>query len=346
LNEGIFDKHIKGTLAAEEKRKQQILDTAALVFARLGYAATIDQIAEEMGVTKGHIYYYFNSKQDILFQIFRQAMSYFLAEIAAVNTPDLPPDYRLKAIFKKHIMAICENRAIMTVFMDLRRDLLPDNWREIAASRNRYENLLQDLIREGMEKGYFTAINEKIVSYTLLGSINWVYVWFHENGELRSEEVADIMAEYLLRGIKKWPELDIAKTGKTITELSIGEEASFSKSFTEKDLHNYSGISGDYLTIDNDAQKVIDNGIISSLIFTVIKMILPGPGSIVVETTFRHHEQVNVGDAVTAKVKIVKINLQKNMVEMELSWFNQGNKVAEGFALVQPPVKKLKTGNL
>lgn len=339
MNDGLFNKHTKGALSTEEKRKQQILDAAALVFARLGYAATIDQIAEEMGVTKGHIYYYFSSKQDILFQIFRKAMDYFLAEISAVNTPELPPDYRLKEIFKKHILAICENRAIMTVFMDLRRDLLPENWREIATSRNQYESLLQDLIREGMEKDIFTAKNEKIVSYTLLGSINWVYVWFQENGELQSEEVADIMADYLLRGIKKWPDLDIKKSGKTVAELSIGDEASYSKSFTENDLYNFAGISGDYLFINQDAQKAINSGIISSLIFTVINMILPGKGSKVIETNFRRIEQVYVGDAVTAKVKIIKKDLQKNLVDMELSWFNQkNNKVAEGWAVVQPPV--------
>ncbi len=339
MNEGIFKKLNKRTLATEEKRKQQILDAAALVFARLGYAATIDQIAEEMGVTKGHIYYYFSSKQDILFQVFRKAMDYFLAEISAVNTPELPPDYRLKEIFKKHILAICENRAIMTVFMDLRRDLLPDNWREITASRNQYENLLQDLIREGMENGFFTATNEKIVSYTLLGSINWVYVWFQENGEMQAEEVADIMADYLLRGIKKWPDLDITKSGKKVTELEIGDEASYSKSFTENDLNIFAGISGDYLFVNRDVQKVIHSSIISSLVFTVINMILPGTGSKVIETNFRYLEQVYVGDAVTAKVKITKKDLQKNLIEMELNWFNQGkNKVAEGWAVVQPPV--------
>ncbi len=345
----IFDRNNKDNHSTEIRRKKQILETAAQVFARIGYSASIDQIAEEMGVTKGHIYYYFSSKQDILFQIFRQAMDYFLAETTNVTLENLPADQRLKEIFKKHIVAICENRAIMTVFMDLRRDLLPDHWREIAASRNEYETLLQGLIREGMNKGFFIPANEKVLSYTLLGAINWVYVWFQEKGELEKEEIAEIMADYLLRGLRRWPELDTFEIGKTIDEINVGDMASYSKTLTENDICLFAGVTGDYnpfnLNKNNGktvpARPVAHGGLISALVSPVIGMILPGIGTSVLETTCRHQAPAYAGDTITASAVVKKKDEKENVLKMKLSWFNQdGVEVACGEATVSPPLIK------
>lgn len=203
MNKDIFTRDISDITNAEEGRKQQVLAAASRVFANQGYSATIDQIAGEMGVTKGHIYYYFNSKQEILFQIFSQAMNSFLDGIDAANNPHLPIDQRLQAILKAHIMAICENKAVMTVFMDLRRELIPEHWQKILSSRNRYEQIIQSLIKEGIEQGCFVRKNEQILSYTILGSINWVYVWFREKGKLEKEEIAQLISDYLLRGLRR-----------------------------------------------------------------------------------------------------------------------------------------------
>jgi len=344
---GIFKKHSKGDISVETKRKQQILETASQVFARLGYTATIDQIAEEMGVTKGHIYYYFSSKQDILFQIFRQAMDFFLEETTAVSSRKLPADERLKAIFKNHIIAICENRAIMTVFMDLRRDLLPEHWRDIAASRKEYEMLIQGLIREGIDRGYFIEENEKILSYTLLGAINWVYVWFQEQGELEKEKLSEMMADYLLRGLRRWSEPDTFETGKTISEIKVGDSASFSKTISDNDVCLYAGIIGDFnpMHLNEDfarktvyGKKVAPGSMVASLINPVLGMILPGHGSAVSETSFRSLNPVFPGDTITASATVLERDEQKNLVKMDLKWENQeGVRVAEGIAVVIPP---------
>lgn len=352
MSGSIFKKNHKRNLSSEVNRKQQILETAAQVFARLGYSASIDQIAEEMGVTKGHIYYYFSSKQEILFQIFKQAMEFFLAETTAVNTQNLPADQRLKAIFKKHIIAICENRAIMTVFMDLRRDLLPDHWREIAVSRKEYEALLQDLIQEGIDGGYFISENKKILSYTLLGAINWVYVWFQEKGEFSKDEVAEIMSDYLLQGLKRWPSMDIIETGKTVNEVEIGETASYSKTVTDTDICLFAGITGYYNPLqlnerlagkDSESKPEVHSSIISSLISPVIDMILPGIGGSALETTVRHRAPVYPGDIITASAVVTGINETEDLLIMDLHWFNQdGIEIASGETTVKPPRKERK----
>ncbi len=338
MGESIFDKQYRDPQIVEEKRKQQILETAALVFARLGYAASIDQIAEEMGVTKGHIYYYYSSKQDILFQIFRQAMDLFLAQISSVNILGLPPDQRLKAIFKKHISVICENRAIMTVFMDLRRDLLPENWSEIANSRNQYEELLQELIREGATKGYFDVENEKVISFTLLGAINWVYVWYQERGMHSAETVAEMMSDYLLRGLKKWPAAGSAQSCMDISEIKIGETVSVSRTFTANDIQAYTTIAGGCQEVYHEGRQVVQNQMIAALISTVVDLLVRHVGAIVRESTFVYGNPLFEGDTVTVRAEVESKSNQENSITVSLCWFNQDDlPVASGRAVIEHP---------
>lgn len=351
MADGLFERY-NNAASSEDKRKQQILTTASNLFAKMGYSATIDQIAEEMGVTKGHLYYYFKSKQEILFQIFRQAMDSFLAVIHQADNPELPAAQRLKSILKAHIIAICENRNIMTVFMDLRRDLLPEHWREIAASRKSYESLIQKLIREGIAEGYFIPENEKILSFTILGSINWVYVWFQEQGEMSKENIAELMSEYLLQGLGRWTAMSSVKLGKTINEISIGDSASFSKTISETDVYLFAGITGDFnpMHVNEEfarktmfGKRIAHGGIATSMIAPVLGTILPGLGTVALEISCRYKAPVYPGDTITASATVLEKNEPKNRIRMELKWVNQeGVEVAVGEGTVMPPREEYK----
>lgn len=348
MNKDIFTRNIPEKNNIEDRRKQQVLATASKVFADQGYSATIDQIAAAMGVTKGHIYHYFSSKQEILFQIFSQGMNSFLEQVEAANKPGLPVDERLQAVLRAHIEAICDNKAVMTVFMDLRRELLPEHWQDILISRDRYEQIIQNLIREGIDRGYFVPNDEKILSYTILGSINWVYVWFQQNGQSDKAKISRLMSDYLLTGLKKHAELGTVQSGKTINEINIGDSASFSKTISETDVYMFAGISGDFNPIHVDeiyasktmfGKRVAHGGITESLIYAVLGTLLPGFGTVALETTCRFKAPVFFGDTITASVTVKEKTVEKNRIRLNLQWLNQDDiTVAEGEALVIPPV--------
>jgi len=352
LAKSIFEKDSDDKSAPELARKRQILTVASELFAHNGYSATVDQIAKKMGVTKGHIYYYFNSKQEILYQIFRKAMDFFMEEIEEANTPDFPVDQRLKAVLKSHIIAICENKDIMTVFMDLPKDLAKEYWEEIVVSRKKYERLIQELIKEGINKEYFVKENEKLLSYTILGSINWVYVWFQENAELSKEIVSEMMSSYLVNGLRNLHNLESVKLGKTIAEIDVNDSASLSKTISETDIYFFAGISGDYnpryisdsfSRHTSSGKRTVHEGITSSLISPVINNILPGTGTELLESTCRHKNPVYPGDTITATALVVEKKADQNMIKMQLKWVNQHEEVvAEGEALVNPPQKEFR----
>ncbi len=141
-------------------------------------------------------------------------------------------------------------------------------------------------------------------------------------------------------------------TGKTINEINMGDEASFSKTISETDIYLFAGITGDFNPAHVDetfAQKTffktrIAHGMLSAgFISTILGTLLPGPGTIYMGQSLKFRAPVRIGDTITAKAKVIEINKEKNRIKLETTCTNQDGKVVvDGEALVSPP-KPAKT---
>lgn len=138
--------------------------------------------------------------------------------------------------------------------------------------------------------------------------------------------------------------------GKTINEIEIGEEASFTKTISETDVYNYAGVTGDFNPAhinESFAKKSmfggrIAHGMLSAgLISTVLGTKLPGPGCIYVSQDLKFTSPVHFGDTITAKVKVINKNVEKNRVELETKCIKQDEDVViKGNAVLMPRVEE------
>ncbi|NPV90819.1 MAG: MaoC family dehydratase [Firmicutes bacterium] len=137
------------------------------------------------------------------------------------------------------------------------------------------------------------------------------------------------------------------RKGKTINEIEIGDEASFSKTIFEADIVLFGAITGDFNPMHFNEEyakttpfktRIAHGGIAGSLIAPVLGMMLPGLGTIALETKTRYLAPVKPGDTITATGKVVSKDIGRNTVVMELTWKNQKDKlVMSGEATVMPP---------
>jgi 3-hydroxybutyryl-CoA dehydratase len=137
--------------------------------------------------------------------------------------------------------------------------------------------------------------------------------------------------------------------GKTIDELKVGDQASFSKTISETDVYLYAGITGDFnpahvneAYAQNTAFKtriahgMLTAGFISNLLGTQ----LPGPGSIYMSQSLRFLAPVVIGDTITATVEVIEILAEKKRARLKTTCANQeGTVVLDGEALISPPRK-------
>lgn len=137
--------------------------------------------------------------------------------------------------------------------------------------------------------------------------------------------------------------------GKTIDELSVGQEASFTKTVSESDVYLFAGITGDFNPAHvNEAyakktafKTRIAHGMLSAgLISNVLGNQLPGPGTIYMQQQLNFRAPVAIGDTITASVEVIEILREKKRVRLKTVCTNQdGVVVLDGEALISPPRK-------
>ena len=135
--------------------------------------------------------------------------------------------------------------------------------------------------------------------------------------------------------------------GITISEMKVGDSASFTKTVSEHDVYTFAGLSGDFNPAhvnEVEAQKGmfgkrIAHGMLSAgFISTVLGTQLPGPGTIYMGQELRFTKPVFFGDTITATVTVAELIPEKNRAILDTVCTNQnGEVVISGFATVMPP---------
>lgn len=182
-------------------RKDRIVEVATSLFREKGYHATsLEDIADRIGFTKPAIYYYFDSKEDILFTIVSSIVDAALKRIRAIANRDARPADRLHDLLVENTRVIIENLDANTVFYNERGLLSPAREREIRKREREYTEVVRDLYEEGVSIGDFVEMDSNVATATLLGASIWTYRWFDRKGRLSNEQVAQEVARFLRFG--------------------------------------------------------------------------------------------------------------------------------------------------
>jgi AcrR family transcriptional regulator len=166
------------------QRIQQIITTAAELFGERGYdAVSLEDVAERLDVTKGSLYYYFRSKDELGTAAIETLGDEWTARLERLpGAQDGPPGPRLRALIHEHItIAVREYPAALRLF------LAPREWPDeqqarIKALRRRHDQLFRAVLEEGVAAGDFTVTSVDTVLQCMHASMSQASVWC---GELR-----------------------------------------------------------------------------------------------------------------------------------------------------------------
>lgn len=187
----------------EEDRRTQILRVATTLFREKGYHRTsLDDIADQVGFTKPAIYYYFDSKEELLFAIVDGVVSGALERVQRIAAQDLSPLERMNAILVENTRVVLEHIDANTAFYNERGLLSPERERMVRDRERAYTNVVREIYIEGVRSGDLLDIDPNVAISTLLGATIWVYRWYRPNGRLSIDETATSVAELLLNGYR------------------------------------------------------------------------------------------------------------------------------------------------
>lgn len=187
-----------------ERRRGEVLDAAALVFAERGYHATsIEDLIEATGLTRGGLYHYTASKRDLLFGVVEQLMEPLLGEATAILAEPQTPEVHLRELMRVWLQHVASHRAHMIVFSQERRTLEREpGWESVASARARFEKLLADVLGRGRRDGSFALRDQQLGLLMLLGLVNYTPQWYSPAGRLSPEQIAERYCDMLLDGLR------------------------------------------------------------------------------------------------------------------------------------------------
>ena len=199
-----------GTPVGLEKQ-QGILDAAAAVFMKLGFAgASLDDVSDNYGgASKGIIYYHFRSKTKLFFAVQRRAMELTREAIVGIAEGSASPRERLKQMAFEHTLLMMEHLDYLRVAaqgleMHLSGRTTEEERLEIesiTALRDGNEKLYINVINAGVKSGEFRRVNARIAVKPLLGALNWTSRWYHpREDETRAERerLAEEIAQFAI----------------------------------------------------------------------------------------------------------------------------------------------------
>jgi len=185
-------------------RKDQIFQTAAKLFREKGFeAASMRDIAAELGIEAASLYSHIKSKDEILETICFRMADEFLAAIAEINEIYFNAEEKLCLAIRNHVKIIAGDLDSSTVFLREWRNLTGEKLKDFISLRDRYENGFRDIIWLGEDENIFETVDKKFAVLTILSAVNWIVEWYKPDGSMTPEEIAINLSDFILTGLRK-----------------------------------------------------------------------------------------------------------------------------------------------
>jgi AcrR family transcriptional regulator len=185
-------------------REDQLLQVATRLFKEKGYHNTsMQDLADALGVQKASLYYYIESKEELLQRLLEHATFVLGAEITDPFLADLAPAEKLRWVLEHHALTIMDHLDLVSVYLREYRNLAPRRLEEVLAVRKHYEQVLATILEDGIASGDFRPVNTRMAVLGLLGMLNWTHQWFSPDGQFSSREIATMLVDLALHGLVK-----------------------------------------------------------------------------------------------------------------------------------------------
>ena len=183
---------------ARPSRWDDVVRAAGKVFRRNGFArASLEEIAEELGMWKGSLYNYISSKDDLLTAVIAIPAERLTSEVRQLATGPGTPEERLRAIVRCHVDVLVDHYDFVAVYLhEIAGRELGAQWR---AYDREYAALVEQVVREGIDAGAIPADRDpRLMTMTLVGALNWLTRWWDPAGDIGPELVTDQIADIVL----------------------------------------------------------------------------------------------------------------------------------------------------
>lgn len=183
-------------------REQAILDQALELFSRRGYReTTLQEIADRLGITRPAFYYYFRSKEEVLWRLVEDLGNRLLDQAAPIARGVGSSAERLRTLMVRHVRTVLANAAAFRVYFAERASLEGPRDEQLKRGEHAYAALIAALIAEGQREGSFREGDASVMALLVIGLANSPLRWFSPTGRLTVEALAEQVGDLALASL-------------------------------------------------------------------------------------------------------------------------------------------------
>ncbi len=192
-----------------EIRRNQILDAATTVFVRLGFQhARMDDIVEESGLSKGTLYWYFKSKEDIINAISRRLFTGELEKLEGLLEAEGTVSERLMQLTHYRVAGLKQMSNLVPIIFEFYAVAVHKQWVQqfIGEYFKHFRELLQALIQQGIDRGEFRPVNATEAAISLASMYEGLTIhWLMDPQTVQWDILSENSIPMLLDGLKVRP---------------------------------------------------------------------------------------------------------------------------------------------
>jgi AcrR family transcriptional regulator len=182
-----------------DTKTQNILDSAAALFAKVGYPnAKMQDIAKACGASKSMLYHYFPAKDDLLFAMLQEHLEQVIAGLEEVATMAGSKRQRFGAFVEVYAQKSAQSRRRHVTAMNDLKFLPKAQQKPLRELEKKVTDLVADMLRD--QNPGLSGTSYKPYAMLLIGMLNWTDTWYQPNGPIKPHELSDMMSRLFLRG--------------------------------------------------------------------------------------------------------------------------------------------------
>lgn len=178
----------------KNNKSEKILWAAAKLIKQKGFKATsLQKIADVVGLHKSTLFHYFKNKEELLLGILSKSIGESSTNLETIVSQDgLEPEEKLRRTIHNHLVLSVKYFDNVNIYLNELGSLTKKTQAIHLEKRKKYEKSFEKIVKELKLKGYFKGLDLKIVTFGLLGILNWFPKWYKNDGRLTIEEISDI----------------------------------------------------------------------------------------------------------------------------------------------------------
>ena len=190
--------------ARYDKKLNAVLSASSALFASKGFErATIRDVSHETGMSLAGLYYYFKSKEELLFLIQFRTFESICEKLREILKNEADPQNCLQSMINMHFEYFIRNMNDLKICSREIESLEGDFYREVAEKRKEYFGLTKSIFEKIGDKSGGSSADSRLAALYLFGTLNWIYQWYKPGRYPDARELASQLSGIYLHGFPR-----------------------------------------------------------------------------------------------------------------------------------------------